>query len=274
MKPTKKEDMKRVEIHSLRTSLGKDDSLWDLVAVERPLHIMLNRTHYVTIFCTPGLEVELAVGHLISEGVVNSLDEVREIKQSEDGKIRISLKPEIDLQRRLSASTPFIRIVLSSCSPQDYWPLTKLTDRIAPPKIENDIKVRAEAILKAINSLNLLAKTFRRTGGVHAASLNFPDGEPVAFAEDIGRHNAVDKVIGLLTMKRQNFKETFLTLTGRLTGDIVLKAARVRIPIIASIAAAIDSGIEIAKMTNITLIGFVRGPRMNIYSHSERIILK
>jgi len=274
MKATEKNDTKKVEVRSLRTDLGRVDSLRDLVAVENPLHVMLNKTHYVTIFCTPRLEAELAVGHLISEGVLKTLDEVREIKQLEEGKIQIVLKPEIDLQKRLSTSTSLTRIILSSCSPQSFSPLAKLADRMAPPKIESDMRIRAEVVFEAIRRLNVIAKVFRSTGGVHAASLNSPDGELIAFAEDIGRHNAVDKVIGLLAIKRQSFKETFLTLTGRLTGDIVLKAARVRIPIIASIAATIDSGIEIAKMANLTLVGFVRGPRMNIYTNPERIILK
>jgi formate dehydrogenase accessory protein FdhD len=95
----------------------------------------------------------------------------------------------------------------------------------------------------------------------------------MAFAEDVGRHNAVDKVIGITSLVRTDFDHCFLALSGRLTGDIVFKAARVRIPIIASLAAAIDSGIEVAKRANLTLVGFVRGRRMNIYAFPERIVL-
>jgi FdhD protein len=95
----------------------------------------------------------------------------------------------------------------------------------------------------------------------------------LAFAEDVGRHNAVDKAIGFGAVNKINFGECFLASSGRLTGDMVLKAGRVGLPIVASLAAAVDSGITIAKETGLTLIGFVRGKRMNIYNLSERVIL-
>ena len=93
----------------------------------------------------------------------------------------------------------------------------------------------------------------------------------MALAEDVGRHNAVDKVIGAATTKNVELSNLFLALSGRLTGDIVLKAARTKIPIIASLSAAISSGLETANLTKITLIGFVRGQRMNVYTYPERI---
>ncbi len=118
----------------------------------------------------------------------------------------------------------------------------------------------------------MLAERFRKTGGVHVAALYSAKGELVALSEDVGRHNAVDKVIGVGTAKKLDFENLFLALSGRLTGDIVLKAARMRIPIVASMAAAVDSGVEAAQLTGITLIGFVRGKRMNVYTYPERIV--
>jgi formate dehydrogenase accessory protein FdhD len=120
--------------------------------------------------------------------------------------------------------------------------------------------------------LNFSAETFRKTGGVHVAAIY--NGEDVeALAEDIGRHNAVDKVIGIGALNRTDFSACFLALSGRLTGDIVFKAARVGVPIVASLAAAIDSGITMARNTGLTLVGFVRGNRMNIYTFPERVCL-
>jgi formate dehydrogenase accessory protein FdhD len=133
------------------------------------------------------------------------------------------------------------------------------------------LKVKVEVILNSVHSLNSIAETFRKTGGVHAAAIFNDHGNLLAFAEDVGRHNAVDKVIGIAALNKTDFDECFLALSGRLTGDIVLKAARVGIPIIASLAAAIDSGIALAEDADLTLIGFVRGKRMNIYNFPERI---
>ncbi|MEM3703158.1 MAG: formate dehydrogenase accessory sulfurtransferase FdhD, partial [Candidatus Bathyarchaeia archaeon] len=138
-------------------------------------------------------------------------------------------------------------------------------------KIDSKLTVKAEAIQSCVNKLNFMAETFRKTGGVHAAAICKADGTIVAFAEDVGRHNAVDKVVGKCALSKTPFNECFLVLSGRLTADIVLKAARVGIPIMASIAAALNSGIEIARKTNLTLIGFVRGKRMNVYNAPERI---
>ena len=118
-----------------------------------------------------------------------------------------------------------------------------------------------------------MSETFRKTGGVHVAAVYKADGTLMAFAEDVGRHNAVDKTIGKCFLRKTRFDNCFLVLSGRLTANIVFKAAVVGIPLIASIAAALDSGIEIAKKANLTLIGFVRGRRMNVYNAAERIEL-
>ena len=91
-------------------------------------------------------------------------------------------------------------------------------------------------------------------------------------AEDVGRHNAVDKVIGMTVLKGQSFGECFLALSGRMSGDVAFKAAKVGIPIVASIASALSSGVDFAEKANLTLVGFVRGKRMNIYTFPERIL--
>jgi FdhD protein len=118
-----------------------------------------------------------------------------------------------------------------------------------------------------------MAETFRKTGGVHVAAVYRVDGTLVAFAEDVGRHNAVDKALGKAAMAKTPFSECFLALSGRLTADIILKAARVGLPVVASISAALNSGIEVARKANLTLIGFVRGKSMNVYNAPERILL-
>jgi len=259
--------MLKVEVVKVDVSVKKFQRITDYVAEEKPLHIFLNRTHYATIFCSPSNLKELAIGHMLSEGIVKSTEEIEEIRLKKEGVCQVKLKPDIDLEKRLKIAKPFSRVILSACgspSPHQYF------GRL--PKVESNLTVKAETILKCVNSLNSIAETFRKTGGVHAAAIYKDDGTLVAFAEDVGRHNAVDKAIGIGALNRTNFGECFLTLSGRLTGDIVLKAARVGLPIAASLAAALDSGIKVAKDVDLTLIGFVRGKRMNIYNFPERIL--
>jgi formate dehydrogenase accessory protein FdhD len=134
--------------------------------------------------------------------------------------------------------------------------------------------VRADVVSESTRRLNTIAETFRRTGGVHVAALYTADGELVDCAEDVGRHNAVDKVIGSCALRKRDFSKCFLASSGRLTGDIVLKAARMKIPVVSSLAAATDSGIEVAKRAGVTLIGFVRGQRMNVFTFPERVTIE
>ena len=258
--------MLKVEIVKVDVSAKKSQKTTDYVAEEKPLHILLNRTHYATIFCSPSNLKELAVGHLLSEGIVKSIEEIEEMRLQEEGICHVKLKPNIDLEKRLKLSKPFSRVILSACgSSSSRQFLGKL------PKIKSNLRLKAETVLNCVNRLNSIAEVFRKTGGVHIAAVYKSDGNLVAFAEDVGRHNAVDKVIGIGALKKTDFGECFLALSGRLTGDIVLKAARVGLPIVASLAAALDSGVAIAKDVDLALIGFVRGKRMNIYNFPERI---
>jgi FdhD protein len=259
--------MREVEIVKVDVSSGKTQKMTDCVAEEQPLFIFLNKTHYVTILCSPSNLKELTVGHLLSTGIVKSTTEIEEV-DLKDGACYVKLETNVNLESRLKLSGNRPRLIRSACgSAEPYQYSGKL------PKVKTGLKVKAHVILNCVNRLNFVAETYRKTGGVHAAAVYEEDGALVSFAEDVGRHNAVDKAIGLAALNKTDFSLCFLALSGRLTGDIVLKAARAGLPIVASLAAALDSGIEIAQNTGVTLIGFVRGNRMNVYASEERISL-
>ena len=260
--------MLKVNIMRVDVSAKNAQKNTDYVAEEKPLHIFLNRTRYVTIFCSPSKLKEMAVGHAISEGIVKSMEEVKGIDlKEEEGVCTINLKADVKLEKRLKLSQHFSRVIFSACGSRiPYQPTLRLS------KIQSDLKIKAEIILNCVNRLNFIAETFRKTGGVHVAAIYRSDGTLATFAEDVGRHNAVDKVIGSCILDGIDFDNCFLALSGRLTGDVVLKAAKMGLPIVASLAAAIDSGIAVAKDAELTLIGFVRGKRMNIYNYPERIL--
>ncbi|MCS7124461.1 MAG: formate dehydrogenase accessory sulfurtransferase FdhD [Candidatus Bathyarchaeota archaeon] len=256
--------MEAVKIDSVT---GTAQKIEDLVAVERPLHIFLGKNLYATIFCTPTDLKELVLGHLLSEGLMKTVDEVQDVSFKEEGLCQVSLKPSVNVQSRLKLAVRLHRIIPSACGGPYRLEVLK---SLKP--VQSTALVKAETLQKCVNSLNRMAETFRKTGGVHAAAVFKADGTLSAFAEDVGRHNAVDKAIGKCAIEKMVFNECFLALSGRLSADIVLKAARVGIPIIASIAAPLDSGIEVARKANLTLVGFVRGKRMNVYNAPERIL--
>jgi FdhD protein len=245
----------------------------DVVAEEVPLHVFLNDVRVVSILCSPDMLKELAVGHLFAEGFLRGLDEVREVRLEGDGCCFVLLKGDVDVGKRLELAQPFGRLVVSACGGADVWPLAKLVDRVKGLRVKSDAVVKAGVVWDCVRRLNSLADVYRRTGGVHVASLHRLDGGLVVFAEDVGRHNAVDKVVGAGVLGGVGFGECFLVLSGRLSGDVVLKCARAGVPVVASRAAALSSGVEIAERCGVGLVGFVRGGGMNVYACAERVRL-
>lgn len=259
--------MRQVDIVKLDLSTGFARKTTDYVAEETPLHLFVNTTFWATILCSPTHLKELAVGHLLSEGVLKSTAEIEEVtlKETENTCI-VKLKPSVNVEDRVRLSRLHTRVILSACGSESPYQYAGKT-----PQVESKLTVKAQVIFDSVNQLNFKAEGFRQTGGLHVAAIYKGDGTLVALAEDVGRHNAVDKVIGVAALNKIDFGACFLALSGRMSGDVAFKAAKVGLPIVASIAAALSSGIAVAEAANLTLVGFVRGKRMNIYSRSERI---
>lgn len=259
---------KDVEIVKLDLSAEQAQKETDAVAREDVLHIFLGSIHLVSIMCSPSSLKELVVGHLLGEGLIQSISEIVSLNFGKN-RCRVALR-KANVEDHFVASRPFSRLIVSACGAAGYRSLSELLDKIELKPLPA-WQVQAKAVMECVTKLNSLAKTFKKTGGVHAAALFSRRGKLISLAEDIGRHNAVDKAIGAASLSHRDLGQCFLTLSGRLTGDIVLKAARARIPILASLAAAVSSGVEVARKADVTLAGFVRGRRMNIYSGPQRI---
>lgn len=258
--------MQKVKIQRIDVPNKRRVTLRDCIAEEKPLDLYLNRRFYATIFCTASNLKELAVGHLLTEGIIEAIDEVEKVAIEADV-CRIQFTSGFNLDKRLRLRKHYERVILSACGHKgSFKPLHRF------PKIKQGLAVKAGIVLSCVNQLNSSGEIFKRTGGVHAAAVFKADGTCLSFAEDVGRHNTVDKALGMMMLRKNDPADCLLALTGRLTGDIVAKSARLKVPIVVSIAAAIDSGIMLAKKTNLTLIGFVRRNRMNIYSCPERIL--
>lgn len=261
--------VRQVDIVKVDLSTGKAKKIADFVAEESPLHLFVNTTFWVTILCTPTNIKELAVGHLFSEGILKSIDEIEEVTVKEvENACYVKLKPNINVEDRIRLSRLHARVITSACGGGSPYQYTGKN-----PKVESNLRVNSKVIFDSVNQLNFKAEGFRQTGGLHVAAIYNGDGSLVALAEDVGRHNAVDKVIGMSALSKVDFGKCFLALSGRISGDVAFKAAKVGLPIVASLAAALSSGIAMAETSNLTLAGFVRGKRLNIYTEPSRIIV-
>jgi FdhD protein len=238
----------------------------EAVAIEAPVNIFINDEYVITLLSTPEFKKELALGWLYDEGVLESTNQLKQININQDN-INITTKNPIPEEKLRVVSVS--RLITTACGLSAKKFFAIMSD-LEQNVVESKYSVKADAIMRMVNRLNE-SKLFRLTGGVHEAAL-FENEKLVAFAEDVGRHNAIDKVVGISIQSNVNFSNTVLVSSGRQPADMVLKAARMGIPIVVSKAAPIRSGIIAAEKTGITLVCFVRNPKMNVYTHHFRIL--
>ena len=245
----------------LRKHSGSSEEADDFIAVERKLKISLNGKEVLSFYCTPSMLRELAVGFLLTEGVLSGdfcFDEISIKYQEEDILVDIPAKGEIKTEGLT---------VTSGCAGGITFTRKRDFGKISDPSF-----LEASAIQNSFREFQQRGELYRLTGCVHSAALS--DGEKIlVFAEDIGRHNAVDKVIGHSIIEQISFAGKLMLVSGRLSSEMASKCSRWGIPIVASRTAPTDLAIRIAEASGVTLIGFVRGERMNIYTNAHRIIL-
>jgi FdhD protein len=248
----------------------------DAVAVEEPLEIRLGGRRFTITMRTPGDDEELAAGFLHAEGFITSRAELGEIRRVRDAKgnpepnaLDIVLNvPAEGLRERLSRNFT----INSSCGICGRTSIESLTRRIAPP--DDDLHVHAETILAIAPKLRAAQQVFAATGGLHAAARFDGGGELVAIREDIGRHNAVDKIVGHALLNDQlPLADSIIMVSGRLSFEIVQKVAAAGAPILAAVSAPSSLAVELSEEIGLTLIGFLREGGFNIYTHPARVIV-
>lgn len=264
---------KKVRITRIHKEQRKEEL--DTVLIESPIDIFVNSKPLVNIICLNKDLKELTVGFLFSIGVINGMDDINILKiDNLEGQVFVELLDSVNFNSEIMELTPVSRVIDTTCGIPSPWRTLikeKLIDMDNVLNLESDLTVSSELIFTSMREMQKNTHLFRDTGGCHGAAMFDLNGSLMAVKEDIGRHNAIDKVIGALLLKKQPFENKILTSTGRLTGDSVLKAVRAQIPIVSSISTAVESGIRLADSYGITLIGFARGNRMNIYTHPRRI---
>ena len=254
---------KEIKIKRIDLRTGSEE-LEDKVVIETPLTIVLNNHELFTLLCSPDKLKELAVGHLVSESFISSKDDIKTIDLNEKTTVvRVETNkpiPKEELDKK--------RIITSGCGRGQTFYNYRDFSGCKPIKNSPDAESIGSIvgiILKLMEEFQKKSVVFQKTGGVHSAALCQND-KIIAFAEDIGRHNAVDKIVGEVVLKGEETKDKFLLLSGRISSEILIKAARLGVPLIVSRSAPTDMAVKLAKELNITLVGFARGHRLNKYT--------
>ena len=254
---------------------GLDNETEDWVAREEPLEIRVKGESIAVTMRTPGHDEELAIGFLLAEGVITNSSDVLEIAYCQQGEaslhkniLNVFLSPEVEinldrLKRNVYAS--------SSCGLCGKASIESLQNIFEPlNKIETVISI--DKILTLAQKLRAKQSTFDKTGGLHAAGIFDRNGELLVLREDIGRHNAGDKILGHLFLKnRMPLEDCVLMVSGRASFEIIQKSLAGRVGIICAVSAPSSLAVDMAKESGQTLIGFLRERKFNVYSHKERI---
>ena len=251
----------------------------EALAVEEPLEIRLGGRRFTLTMRTPGHDRELAAGFLLAEGFINSRDELGEVRavtgrkgEPEPNAIDVILRVPADgLRERLKRNFT----ISSSCGVCGKTSIESIQRRIAP--LGEGIRISAQAILQLPRLMRESQQVFSTTGGLHAAAIfrqaQGGEAELVVLREDVGRHNAVDKAIGYALINGWIPLSTYvMAVSGRLSFEIVQKAAAAGIPILAAVSAPSSLAVELADEIGMTLAGFVRDAGFNLYTHPQRVI--
>jgi len=247
------------------TEEGKRDTD-DIVTKEFPLTIILNNQELVTLLCSPTDLKYLAIGFLSSEGLLKGKDEIKKIiVDDRRGVVRVETEGDKGFTNELVSK----RLITSGCGKGASFYSAADVQR----KIQSQLRISAHEVFDLANKFQHRSQVYRATGGVHSAALCNSKGILV-FSEDIGRHNAIDKVFGECMLTDIPMDDCMIITSGRISSEILLKVAKRKIPIIISISAPTNLGVRLADDLGITLIGFVRGKRMNVYTNGWRLAAK
>ncbi len=250
------------------------ESVSDALAVEEPLAVRVNDQPFTVTMRTPGDDLALVAGLLFAEGVIRSADDIAlmvHCGSGEDADWANAVKVVLGDGRTVPLASARNLVSATSCGLCGKTTIDAL--RVDQEPLPNGPAIPAALLYALPEAMRARQEVFASTGGLHAAALFDADGQLVAVGEDVGRHNAVDKVIGrALTDRLVPLERHVLMVSGRLSYEIVQKAIAARVPVVAAISAPSTLAVELASAFNQTLVGFLRGERMNVYCGGDRIL--
>ncbi|HWY41711.1 MAG TPA: formate dehydrogenase accessory sulfurtransferase FdhD [Chthoniobacterales bacterium] len=249
----------------------------DELTIEEPLEIRIGEKIIATTLRTPGHDEELAAGFLLSEGIVRDRDQITKFSRPDARRNRENIVI-VDFAEGVTVKLNAVQrfgTISSSCGLCGKESIDAIRQNFAPIS-STALRIDIRTLLSLPQLLQEHQSGFARTGGIHAAGIFNSDGKSLIVREDIGRHNAVDKAVGhaFLDGKLLPLERHILVVSGRTSFEIMQKALAAGIPIVASVSAPSSLAMEFARENNQTLIGFLRPPSFNIYSHVERVILE
>lgn len=263
------------QVHVHRYKDGAPSSAADTVAVEEPLDIRVDDETLAITMRTPGNDRELVLGFLVAEGIIRARDDVSSLancgRPGDPGyanTINVVLGPGAQLpdRDRVKRGT----LTSSACGVCGRKTIDDLFERV--PRLRGEARIGTDVLLRAMAALRERQPLFEATGGVHAASLVGFDGTPIATYEDVGRHNAVDKVVGSRFLASELRRgERLLVVSGRASFEIVQKALAAGFDAVASVSAPSSLAIDLAVKGNLILAGFVRGSSLVVYAGHDRV---
>ncbi|MGD2206776.1 MAG: formate dehydrogenase accessory sulfurtransferase FdhD [Anaerolineae bacterium] len=258
------------------------------VVVEEPLEIRVNRQAVAVLMRTPGMEKELAAGFCLGEGLVAELMDIALVrhcgravpdnasegasKEAVEGDALDESRNLVDVTLMPGAREPAegfarVQLIRAGCGRTEVSTLTK---NLTP--VEADVCVQWETLPRLLGQITRRQAAYRAAGGIHAAAVFDTSGQVIVVCEDIGRHNAVDKAAGYCLLRGIPLRDKMLVSTGRASYDMVAKGVRLGVPILVSISSPTSLAVELAEALNCTLLGYLRGKKLNIYTHGWRII--
>lgn len=249
----------------LKITEESSERIEDVVVRETPLTIILNNQELVTLLCTPKNQDYLAIGFLASEGLLESKADIKQLAVDE---VRGIVRVETTEEKTMANELLFKRLITSGCGRgASFYTAADVQNRT---KIESKTEITGDEVASLVRDFQHHSELYRSTGGVHSAAL-CDTKSILVFNEDIGRHNAVDKIFGECLMKGIPTEGRIIVTSGRISSEILLKVARGNIPIIISKSAPTDLGVKMANELGITLLGFARGKRVNVYTNDWRV---
>jgi FdhD protein len=256
----------RKEVTLIRMDRDTRETLQGEVAREFPLTIMFNDEQLATLLCSPDDMENLAVGFLYSEGLIRTREEIKAITLDEQlGIVRVNTDTADAIDREFFMK----RVITTGCGRGiSFYNFADLDQK--QQKVQSNMKVKPAQILDLMKSFQAHSEIYQKTHGVHGAALC--DGAGILlFKEDIGRHNAIDKIFGHCLRGDIPLAERIIMTTGRISSEILFKVAKREIPVLVSRSTPTDLAVGLAGELGITLVGYVRGGHMNVYAEAGRI---